>query len=94
MTELKNWSIISEDWDGYKAPEQRAQYLKGNVFNHPSSRFPDGKEITTSAINYIDRKNKIVECYSRHYFLSGPPDPKWIEWLTENNLLHTVKDLV
>jgi hypothetical protein len=81
MVELKNWSV-QVDPNPYAAPETKALFLVGEVYGHPAKM--DGKMIKTSRIQSSDGLN--VTTQNRTYILVGPPDPKWIQWLKDNNL--------
>ena len=48
MIRMENWSIVQLGVDPYQPPEVQPQGLNGNVFGHP--RFPDGEQVTTTAI--------------------------------------------
>ena len=79
-TIMKDWEFILEG-GLYSAPEQLTQRLCGKVYNHPSNHFLDGELIQTSAIRLIDLKHGLVSTRNTTYYLEGPPNQKWLEWL-------------
>lgn len=60
---LEKWSVVSSA-TGYTAPELVTLQLHGNVYGH--QRFPQGKEVTTSAIDKIDGNTVVTRSGSRY----------------------------
>jgi len=82
-TYLHNWSVGSDDWDGWTAPECLPRHLQGEVYGHPG--FEDGSTITTSQILSTDWEKKRIVTRSRVYQLVGPPLPAFREWVEKNS---------
>ena len=93
MTKLRNWSFIMSGGP-YTAPECMDLRLSGDVYDHPSDRFFDGKGINTSPVRDILQDKKQVVCASRTYQLEGPASPEWVEWLKRKELYDQYKDLI
>ena len=77
---MENWSIFRDDSDkwNFVDPELRPNYIKGNVYNHPT--MADGSSISTSRIEIIWFREKKIKTFSRMYKL-GKPCEKWLEFL-------------
>ena len=75
---LENWFITDND-NGYMAPEMIRKLAIGNVYGHPNHK--DGKRIHTNYLTYIDLKDKIIHTQSGSIYELGEPDPKYAEWL-------------
>ena len=73
---IECWGIVPNG-DVYTAPERQSFSLKGFVFNHP--RFPDGDDITTSAIKSVSGTIEEVLVYttSGSVYKLGDPDPRY-----------------
>lgn len=54
MIRLKNWSVFSNDNNGFRPPELTLFHLQGNAYGHP--RFNDGDPVNTSRIVQITDK--------------------------------------
>lgn len=69
MIILKNWSVFSNNNDGFKPPELSSFRLQGNVYGHP--RFDDGDPVNTSRIVEITDKgtHKEVVTYSGSVYM-------------------------
>jgi hypothetical protein len=75
---IENWGIVSLDFNPYQPPEAQAKGLAGTVFGHPE--FPDGADITTSAIQGVRTEGDhiFVQTRSREYLL-GVVNPAYEE---------------
>ena len=84
MVQLKNWRtvIVSEEWDGYTAPELLRKMMGGQVYGHP--KFPDGAEVITGTIRKIDWEKRTFSTSRTDYELVGPPDPEFRDWVEKN----------
>ncbi len=81
MTDKKNTAATLEDWaigadydNPYQAPEQRIMRLTGKVYNHPDPRFPDGKVVTTSAIDLATGKCVVTKSGTKYQLGKVSPD--------------------
>jgi len=81
MTTIKNWCMVFTG-DVYLAPELRRLQVRGKVYGHTKSRFPDGKTIVTSNIKSIN--GRVVTTSSGSVYELLDPDPKYVEWLRKN----------
>jgi hypothetical protein len=86
MVKLENWRI-------YEIPTLSGMVgvLGGRAYGHP--KFEDGEEIMTSFIMDLNIPNKRAKTYSGSEYILGSPDPKWLEWLEENNFTEDLEDL-
>ena len=80
---IRNWSTVAGCNDPYRAPETIPLVLRGDVEDHPALGRCNG--ITTSKIIELDLKGRRVETYNTIYFLDGPPDERWVEYLKSIN---------
>lgn len=71
---MENWAVV-EDYDPYKAPEDRKARLQGTVYGHP--KHDDGKVLVTSSIQKIDLVNRTVTTMSGSVYELGAVDPEW-----------------
>jgi hypothetical protein len=78
MPRIENWSISTDNSNSFLAPELRSRYLNGQVFGH--SRFKDGVNVSTSALQELDMKSKIARTHNTVYEL-GEPSQQYVEWL-------------
>ena len=74
---LENWSITDND-DGYKAPEMIRKYAHGLVYGNPN--FPDGHPITTSALKEINLVKGYIKTQNSIYQL-GTMLPEYAEYV-------------
>ena len=70
---MENWCFVGPK-SPYIPPETY-QCLHGNVYNHAD--FPDGEEVTTSAI--IDKRPGVVMTESGTYYELGTANPDYVE---------------
>ncbi len=73
MKILNNWSVVYDDRNPYKAPEQRTAHLCGQVSGH--ERFEDNTIITTSSIKKFD--GELVVTHSGSKYKLGDADEKY-----------------
>lgn len=66
---LSPWAVVTPA-DPYIAPECRVPLLSGDAFGHP--RFPDGKNITTSAVIGKDAQDNVLTKSGSVYQLGDP----------------------
>jgi hypothetical protein len=78
---LNNWSVVGDN-DPYRAPELRCARLHGIVDDHP--RLGKNTEISTSSI--MTAEGLIVITKSGSVYELGTVDPKYLEYLKENNI--------
>lgn len=76
---IVKWSIKSSSNLPYAAPECLRQHIHGDVYDHP--RFPDGENVTTSAITKVD--GPYVQTESGSTYVMGDPDPDYVDWCRE-----------
>lgn len=78
LPRLDNWGMIALNSltgltvDSYTAPECIYYVLIGKIFG--STKFRDGREITTAELIGVDRKKNCI-CTKDGMFVLGPPDP-------------------
>lgn len=70
---LENWAITFTQQDPFKAPEQAATQLTGEVYGHP--RFDDGTFVVTSKI--VGTQDEIVKTYSGSEYELGVVHPEY-----------------
>lgn len=71
---LSKWSC--PEIDPFKAPEGKSTYLVGYL--------PSGKRVLTSAV--VSCTGVIARTQSGTLYDLSDPDPKYIEWMKENNI--------
>lgn len=77
MIELKNWSFQSSRYAyGLPKPGNR---VYGDVYNHPDSCYPDGKQIISSNVHSIEDK-KVTTRSGTVYLLVGEPCRYYAKW--------------
>jgi len=98
MPKLKCWAVVEYERDIYLPPKLRRACLQGEVYDHPSDRHEDGKRVCTSPIMITDLKSglkdRCIQTHNNTYHLEGDPDPEWIEFLQNKDLLDEWKDLL
>jgi hypothetical protein len=82
MPILTNWSVVVDTSNPYRAPELCKQSFKGKVYNHPN--FQDGEVVHTGTVIKLDWREKYFETRRTRYWLEGPPDPSYVEFVKEN----------
>jgi len=90
MPRLENWSLV-RGFDPYQPPEAQLGYLKGVVYGH--RRLKDGQYVLTSALVRFSVSTRRAKTYSGSDYFLGKPDPKWVEWLEENEFTEFLEDL-
>ncbi len=93
MTILKNWSIVASSDNPYLAPELRSICLQGEVYGHPDTRYPDGKNIVTSkVVKKIDALT--YETNSGTIYTLDTVNPNYKEWCIEYGIELNLEDPV
>ena len=83
---LRGWSVLLDHHpDPYKGSEFGRKYLGGDVFGHPSPRFPDGCGITTGHIASVEGRT-VTTTSGSVYVLEGPPCPKYAQWCEDHGI--------
>lgn len=77
---LENWKCLGAN---YAAPEVNALALIGTVYDHPTARHFDGKEIQTSRVMSAD--GRTVQTRNTTYEL-GEADPDFVQWMEDNDI--------
>lgn len=87
MIKLENWALGLEYHSDYAAPECGVRKLAGKVYGHP--KFPDGGDIITSRVSYLNVKEHLARTNNTVYVL-GTPSEHWVKWLDEQG--HKLED--
>ena len=69
---LENWVV---EGNPYAAPEMHLCLLNGEVYGHPSERFPDGKRIAISRVVAVQGESVVTR--SGSVYDLGEPDPDY-----------------
>jgi hypothetical protein len=83
MPMLENWSVGAYTSSPYNAPELKVRCLAGEI--HDDDRFPAGKKIRTSELEFLCTKTGRAVTASGTVYILGKPCAEWEAWLKENN---------
>lgn len=78
---IDNWSIIGNN-NPYLAPELRSIFLHGIVDDHPRL----GKNIKMTSSRIVTAEGLTITTKSGSVYELGNVDPKYLEYLKENNI--------
>ena len=79
---IDEWRLVHQTTSPYSAPETGTPVLTGKVRNHP--HFEDGRDITTSRVEWIDVPIRRAKSGSRMYTL-GSMSQAYKEFLLRNS---------
>lgn len=75
---LQNWFITDND-NGYTAPEMIRKYAIGDVYGHPTR--PEGDHIRTSYLVEINIKQRYVKTASGSKYMLGKMKPDYAKYM-------------
>lgn len=71
---LENW-YITDNNDGFKAPELIRKFANGEIYNHPD--FPNGDHIRTSWLKELNLTERYVITANGSRYELGTPDVEY-----------------